>query len=65
MGFLGGVAWAMMVARVCQLYPNATASTVVTQFFRIMGQWVHFFYHESELIHVVIALAAACIAKAD
>lgn len=39
LGFLGGVAWAMMVARVCQLYPNATASTLVSKFFRIMGQW--------------------------
>jgi poly(A) polymerase len=39
MGFLGGVAWALAVARVCQLYPNATASTVVAKFFRILGQW--------------------------
>lgn len=38
-GFLGGVGWALMVARVCQLYPNATASKVVAKFFRIMGQW--------------------------
>ena len=39
MGFLGGVAWAMLVARVCQLYPNATASVIVSKFFRLMGRW--------------------------
>ncbi|KAI9142151.1 Poly(A) polymerase central domain-containing protein [Paraphysoderma sedebokerense] len=39
MGFLGGVAWAMLVARVCQLYPNAAAGTIVSKFFRIMYQW--------------------------
>jgi poly(A) polymerase len=39
LGFLGGVAWAMLVARVCQLYPNACAATLVGKFFRIMHQW--------------------------
>ncbi|KAI8878109.1 polymerase [Backusella circina FSU 941] len=39
MGFLGGVAWAMLVAKVCQVYPNACAATIVTHFFRIMYQW--------------------------
>eukprot|EP00158_Paraphelidium_tribonemae_P005040 Partr_v1_DN27127_c2_g1_i2_m16194 putative poly(a) polymerase len=39
MGFLGGVAWAMLVARVCQLYPNATASVLVSKFFQLMGRW--------------------------
>ena len=29
----------MMVARVCQLYPHATASVIVGKFFRIMGGW--------------------------
>jgi poly(A) polymerase len=38
-GFLGGVAWAILVARICQLYPNACASTVVSKFFRIVAQW--------------------------
>lgn len=39
MGFPGGVAWAMLVARVCQLYPKATASTILLKFFRIMERW--------------------------
>jgi len=39
MGFPGGVAWAMLVARVCQLYPKATSSTVILKFFRIMEKW--------------------------
>ena len=39
MGFLGGVAWAMLVARICQLYPNASAGTIVSKFFNIMYKW--------------------------
>ncbi|EHA50953.1 hypothetical protein MCOR02_008098 [Pyricularia oryzae] len=38
-GFPGGVAWAMLVARVCQLYPRATASVVVNKFFCILMKW--------------------------
>ncbi len=39
MGFPGGVAWAMLTARVCQLYPKATASIVILKFFKIMEAW--------------------------
>ncbi|KAF8311151.1 Poly(A) polymerase [Clavulina sp. PMI_390] len=39
MGFLGGVAWAMLVARICQLYPNAAAATIVHRFFVLLAQW--------------------------
>jgi len=38
-GFLGGVSWAMLVARICQLYPNAVAGTLVWKFFLIYSQW--------------------------
>lgn len=39
MGFPGGVAWAMLVARICQLYPNAVAATIVGKFFNIYTKW--------------------------
>ncbi|XP_076016256.1 poly(A) polymerase alpha [Genypterus blacodes] len=39
LGFLGGVSWAMLVARTCQLYPNATASTLVCKFFLVFSKW--------------------------
>lgn len=38
-GFPGGVAWAMLVARICQLYPNAVGAVIVTKFFHIYLQW--------------------------
>ncbi|NXY49402.1 PAPOG polymerase, partial [Ceuthmochares aereus] len=39
LGFLGGVSWAMLVARICQLYPHALASTLVSKFFLIFSAW--------------------------
>ncbi|EFJ28719.1 hypothetical protein SELMODRAFT_171521 [Selaginella moellendorffii] len=38
-GFLGGINWALLVARICQLYPNAVPSTLISRFFRVYTQW--------------------------
>ncbi|ODV92333.1 hypothetical protein CANCADRAFT_56050 [Tortispora caseinolytica NRRL Y-17796] len=38
-GFPGGVAWAMLVARVCQLYPNAVGAVILSRFFNIYTKW--------------------------
>ncbi|XP_065559576.1 poly(A) polymerase type 3-like [Artemia franciscana] len=39
LGYLGGVSWAMLVARTCQLYPNAAAATLVHKFFLVFSKW--------------------------
>ncbi|XP_044756486.1 poly(A) polymerase type 3 [Coccinella septempunctata] len=39
LGYLGGVSWAMLVARTCQLYPNAAPATLVQKFFLVFSQW--------------------------
>lgn len=39
-GFPGGVAWAMLVARICQLYPNAVGAVIVDRVFNIYHQWL-------------------------
>jgi poly(A) polymerase len=38
-GFPGGIAWAIMVARIAQLYPHASGSLIVARFFQLMKGW--------------------------
>ncbi|GER32803.1 poly(A) polymerase, partial [Striga asiatica] len=38
-GFLGGINWALLVARICQLYPNALPGMLVSRFFRVYNLW--------------------------
>jgi len=38
-GFYGGITWAIIVARVCQLYPYYSSSALVNRFFRVYDRW--------------------------
>ena len=38
-GFPGGVGWALLTARVCQLHPNASPSTLLHKFFMTWHVW--------------------------
>ncbi|KAF1749861.1 hypothetical protein GCK72_016406 [Caenorhabditis remanei] len=39
MGFFGGISWAILIARACQLYPNASPSRLVHRMFFIFATW--------------------------
>ena len=39
LGYLGGVSWAILVARVCQLYPSADSPTLLQNFFLVFVEW--------------------------
>lgn len=39
MGYLDGVSLTVLVARTCQLYPNAAAATLVQKFFLVFSKW--------------------------
>lgn len=39
LGYLGGISWAILTARICQLYPNAAPSQIINRFFYIYKTW--------------------------
>ena len=39
LGYLGGLSWAILVARVCQLHPNDTPSMLLKNFFQVFSKW--------------------------
>lgn len=39
LGFFGGITWAILVARTCQLWPHASPSALVKRFFRLYDRW--------------------------
>jgi len=39
LGFLGGVQWALLVARTCQLYPCAAPAALVHKMFVVFRRW--------------------------
>ncbi|EDQ85233.1 uncharacterized protein MONBRDRAFT_29366 [Monosiga brevicollis MX1] len=38
-GYFGGIHLVILVTRICQLYPNAAASTILCKFFRVYSDW--------------------------
>jgi len=39
MGYLGGISWAILIARVCQLFPRLSAGAIIVRFFRFYDMW--------------------------
>lgn len=39
LGFFGGISWALLSAKVCQLYPNSLPSTLLHKFFLLFSKW--------------------------
>lgn len=39
LGYFGGIAWAICVARICQLYPNFSPSQLLKKFFETFKDW--------------------------
>ncbi|CAC9696332.1 poly(A) polymerase PAP, putative [Plasmodium sp. DRC-Itaito] len=39
LGFLGGISWALLTAKICQLYPNFNVSQLICKFFKVYSIW--------------------------
>jgi len=38
-GFLSGIGWTILVAKICQLYPNYPPNKLLDRFFFIYSKW--------------------------
>jgi poly(A) polymerase len=39
MGYLGGVSWAILVAKVCQMFPKLKPNKLIKRFFEVYSKW--------------------------
>ena len=39
LGFFGGITWALLTARVCQLFPNMSPAQLIVRFFKVWSRW--------------------------
>jgi len=39
MGYLGGISWAILVAKICQIFPNHKPVRLLYEFFTIFSIW--------------------------
>lgn len=39
MGYLGGISWAILVAKICQIFPNHKPIRLVFEFFAVYSIW--------------------------
>jgi len=39
-GYLGGIGWTILVAKICQLYPNYSPNKLLDRFFFIYSKWL-------------------------
>jgi poly(A) polymerase Pap1 len=39
MGYLGGVSWAILVAKICKMFPKLKPSKLIRKFFEVWSQW--------------------------
>ncbi|KAM3131565.1 hypothetical protein pb186bvf_016349 [Paramecium bursaria] len=39
LGYLGGISWAILVSKICQLFPNLDSLTTVDIFFKVYSLW--------------------------
>ena len=39
MGYLGGISWAILVAKICQIFPNHHPNKLLAEFFHIFEMW--------------------------